>query len=144
MALAADVVLMAEQAKMRLAYTAAGLSPDCGSTWALSRRLGPARALDLALTNRLLTGAEAAAWGLVSRAVAAEELGDVAQTVVDGLRTGPAEAYAQTKRLMSAGPHRDLASALADESATIGRLIVGTDATEGVDAFLQKRTPSFG
>ncbi|MGO4618108.1 enoyl-CoA hydratase-related protein [Nocardia sp. 2YAB30] len=43
--LAADIVLMAQEATLRLAYTAVGLSPDCGSTWLLARRLGEARAI---------------------------------------------------------------------------------------------------
>ena len=142
-ALAADVVLMADTAQMRLAYTAAGLTPDCGSTWVLSRRLGPARALDLALTNRVVTGAEAAASGLISRAVPVENLAAEAESIVASLRSGPAAAYAETKRLIGLAPHRDLAAQLDDESATIGRLIAGPDATEGIDAFLSKRTPVY-
>jgi 2-(1,2-epoxy-1,2-dihydrophenyl)acetyl-CoA isomerase len=143
LALAADIVLMAAEATMCLAYTAAGLTPDCGSTWILARTLGTARALDMALTNRRLTGTEAAEWGLVSRAIPRAELDNVAQDVVSGLRAGPAGAYARTKRLMSAAGDRDLATQLADETATIGQLIVGADGTEGVNAFLQKRSVSF-
>jgi 2-(1,2-epoxy-1,2-dihydrophenyl)acetyl-CoA isomerase len=144
LALAADIVLMAAEATLVLAYTAAGLTPDCGSTWTLARRLGTARALDLALTNRPLTGGDAAAWGLISRAVPADQLAQVADEVVAALRSGPVHAYAETKRLMAAAAQRDLPTQLADESATIGKLIVGADATEGVNAFLEKRTPSFG
>ncbi len=144
LALAADIVLMGSEATMRLAYTAAGLTPDCGSTWVLTRRLGAARAMDLALTNRPVSGSEAAAWGLISRSVPAAELNQEADKVVSALAAGPAGAYAQTKRLIAAAPHRDLATQLDDEAATIGKLIVGADGTEGVDAFLEKRTPSFG
>jgi 2-(1,2-epoxy-1,2-dihydrophenyl)acetyl-CoA isomerase len=143
MALAADVVLVAEEAKIRLAYTAAGLSPDCGSTWVLAHRLGPARALDLALTNRLLTGREAADWGLVSRALPADELAAVAEQVVEGLRAGAAPAFAETKRLVESARSRTLAEQLDEESATIAGLITGPDAREGVDAFLAKRLAVF-
>ena len=143
LALAADIVLMAASATMRLAYTAAGLSPDCGATWVLARRLGKARASYLALTNQPLTGSEAFAWGLISRAIPAGELDRVADDVVAGLRSGPAGAYVETKRLMAAADHRDLATQLADESDTIAALIVGPDATEGINAFLEKRSPSF-
>lgn len=143
LALAADVVLVASEAKLRLAYTAGGLTPDCGSTWVLTQRLGPARALDLALTNRLLSGAEAAQWGLVSRAVPAAELPSQTQQVVGALRSGPSDAFAETKRLVGAVRDRSLAEQLRDESDTIGRLIGGPDAVEGVDAFLEKRPPRF-
>jgi 2-(1,2-epoxy-1,2-dihydrophenyl)acetyl-CoA isomerase len=144
LALAADIVLMASEATMRLAYTAAGLSPDCGSTWLLAQRIGIARALDLALTNRAVSGSEAARCGLVSRSVPAGDLDREVAEVVSGLRAGSADAYAQTKRLIAAAPHRDLAAQLDDEAATIGKLIVGADGIEGVDAFLEKRAPSFG
>ncbi|NLE82398.1 MAG: hypothetical protein GX610_23045 [Rhodococcus sp.] len=142
-ALAADIVLIAEDAKIRTAYTAAGLSPDCGVTWALARRLGTARALELTLTNRMFTGSDAAAWGLVSRAVPADELMQVAEEIVSGLHSGPAGAYAETKRLMLAASQRDLATQLDDEAATIHKQFVGPEGTEGVDAFLNKRAPSF-
>lgn len=143
LALAADIVLMAEEAALRLAYTAAGLSPDCGATWHLARRVGSARALDLALTNRVLTGAEAAAIGLVSRAVPSAELTSTAEALVAKLGSGPTDAYAQTKRLLAAAPDRQLADQLDDEAATIGTLIAAPNGVEGVDAFLAKRTPSF-
>jgi 2-(1,2-epoxy-1,2-dihydrophenyl)acetyl-CoA isomerase len=143
MALAADVVLVAEEAKIRLAYTAAGLSPDCGSTWVFTHRLGPARALDLALTNRVLTGREAAEWGLVSRAVPSDELATVAEQVVEGLRTGASSAFAETKRLVESARSRTLAEQLDEESATIARLITEPEAREGVDAFLAKRPAVF-
>ncbi|WP_205671777.1 enoyl-CoA hydratase/isomerase family protein [Amycolatopsis sp. CFH S0740] len=142
-ALAADIVLMAAEAKLQVAYTAAGLSPDCGSTWLLARRLGPARALDLALTNRALTGAEAAQHGLVSRAVPAAELDRVTDEVVAGLLAGPARAYAETKRLVAAAAQRDLATQLDDEAATITKIVATAEGIEGVNAFLEKRTPSF-
>lgn len=144
LALAADIVLMAAEAKLRLAYTAAGLSPDCGSTWVLTHRLGTARAMDLALTNRAVTGEEAATWGLVSRTVPAADLRDTAEGIVTGLLSGPTGAYGQTKRLVATARARTLGEQLDEEAATIGKLIVGADGVEGVDAFLAKRTPVFG
>jgi hypothetical protein len=75
--------------------------------------------------------------------VPAENLRAEAESIVTVLRSGPAAAYAETKRLIGLAPHRDLAAQLDDESATIGRLIVGSDATEGVDAFLAKRAPVY-
>ncbi|MFF3062881.1 enoyl-CoA hydratase/isomerase family protein, partial [Streptomyces sp. NPDC057909] len=143
MALAADVVLAASEAKLRLAYTAGGLTPDCGSTWVLARRLGSARALDLALTNRILTGFEAAQWGLVSRAVPAAELAAESEHVIESLRSGPVGAFAETKRLIDAAQHRSLVEQLHDESDTIGWQIGTREAIEGVTAFFEKRPANF-
>lgn len=143
-ALAADIVVVAEDAEFRTAYTAAGLSPDCGLTWVLARRLGAARALDLTLTNRTFTGADAAAWGLASRAVPAAALAEVEAQIVATLRSGPRGAFAQTKRLIRAAADRDLAAQLNDEAATVTEQFVGPEGTEGVSAFFAKRAASFG
>lgn len=143
-ALAADVVLMAAEATMRLAYTAVGLSPDCGTSWLLAQRVGSARAADFALTNRDITGAQAADWGLVSRAVPSADLDATAGQIIAGLRRGPTAAYAATKRLLAAAPGRDLAEQLDDEAATVSQMAAGATGTEGINAFLGKRAPDFG
>lgn len=65
----ADLVIAADKTKFKLAYTAAGLSPDGGSTWFLPRVIGHRRTAELALTNRPLTADEALAWGLVTQVV---------------------------------------------------------------------------
>lgn len=143
LALAADIVLMAEEAHMRLAYTAVGLSPDCGTTWALVRRLGSARAADLALANRVVSGKTAADWGLISRAVPAADLGQTVEELISQLKAGPTEAYAQTKRLLRMAACRDLQTQLDDEAATIERLVMSAHGVEGLDAFLAKRPAVF-
>ena len=65
-----DLVLAAESATFTMAYTAAGLVPDGGSTWSLPRLIGLRRTQELMLTNRRLTAQEALEWGLVTRVVA--------------------------------------------------------------------------
>ncbi|MBS1870249.1 MAG: enoyl-CoA hydratase/isomerase family protein [Actinobacteria bacterium] len=143
LALCGDVVLMASTAKLRLAYTAAGLSPDCGASWLLPRRIGMARALDLALTNRVVTGAEAEQWGLASRVVAPESLGAEAEAVAVALAHGSRRALAETKRLLRESSSTSFEEQLAAEAATIAALAAAPDGREGVDAFLAKRTPEF-
>lgn len=143
-ALVGDVVIAAAEAKLVLAYTASGLSPDCGLTWVLSNRLSWPRAMDLALTNRVITGAEAADWGLVSRAVPGQELDATVEDVVSALAAGPARSLAGTKRLMAEAQERTFGDQLGHEAASISRLIGEPDGIEGVDAFLAKRTPVYG
>ena len=142
-ALVGDIVIAAAEAKLVMAYTASALTPDCGLTWLVPRRLSWPRAMDLALTNRVLTGVEAADWGLVSRAVPRDGLDEAVQTLVSTLRDGPAGSLADTKRLMARSADRTLGDQLDDEAATLARNIAGPDGIEGVDAFLDKRKPTY-
>lgn len=144
-ALAGDIVLFGSGAKLRVAYTAAGLSPDCGTSWALTRRLGLARALDLALTNRVVTAAELEQWGLVSRVVAQEALVEEADRVVQLLAAGSAPALAATKQLLREADEQAATfdAQLDAEADFISALMAGPDGHEGVDAFIAKRTPVF-
>lgn len=142
-ALVGDIVIASTEAKLVMAYTASGLSPDCGLSWLLPHRLPWARVMDLTLLNRVLTGTEAAEWGLVSRAVAPAELADVVEEVVSTLRNGASAAQASAKRLIREASGRTLAEQLDQEATTISRLIVEPDGLEGVDAFLARRTPSY-
>lgn len=142
-ALAGDIVIAAEEAKLVMAYTTSGLTPDCGLTWVVSNRLSWVRAMDLALANRVLTGAEAAQWGLVSRAVPAAELDEAVGAVISSLRDGAAGAFTETKRLMAASQGRTFEDQLDIEAGTISQAIVGPEGVEGVDAFLAKRKPVY-
>jgi len=143
LATAGDVVLAASGARLRLAYTGAGLSPDCGSSWLLAERLGLARALDLALTNRDLTGEQAEAWGLVSRSVDDADLDAEVERVVATLAGGSRPALAATKRLMRTARAHTLPEHLALEAATIAELLRDGEGREGMAAFLAKRAPTF-
>lgn len=143
LALAADISLIAAEATLRLAYNAVGITPDCGTSWMIPQRIGVARAADFAMTNRPISGAEAAAWGLVSRAVPLAELPGVAASTIKDLAAGATAAYGETKRLLNAAADRDLAAHLDDESATVTRMIVSDSGEEGMAAFFEKRAPVF-
>lgn len=142
-ALAGDIVIAAAEAKLVMAYTASGLTPDCGVTSIVSDRVSWPRAMDLALTNRLITGVEAADWGLVSRAVPAADLDTTVEAIVSGLHNGPSGALAATKRLMAEARDRAFADQLDHEAASIARFIAEPDGVEGIDAFLGKRKPVY-
>jgi 2-(1,2-epoxy-1,2-dihydrophenyl)acetyl-CoA isomerase len=143
LALAGDIVLAGPRAKFRLAYTAGGLSPDCGTSWLLPQRIGAARALDLALTNRPVDAQEAAAWGMVSRLMDSDDVAGEAQKLAAELAGGASGALAQAKRLIRTADTRTFADSLDDEAHTITRLVTGPEASEGIDAFLTKRTPKY-
>lgn len=143
MALAADYVLVADDAKLVLAFGALGLMPDGGATALVVANIGRARALRLALTGEKLTGAVAAEWGLVSESVAAEEFSARAEALTAHLAALAPAGVAMTSAAITAAA-LDLDATLAREEAGQHDLLRSTDFTEGLTAFREKRRPTFG
>src|SRR5262249_38834046 len=100
-AISGDLVVMAESAKLTMAYPAAGLSPDGSSTWFLPRLVGLRRAQELMLTNRRLSAAEALAWGLVNQVVPDAELAATAMVLAKQLAAGATRALGTVKSLLA-------------------------------------------
>ena len=142
--LAADLVLAAESAKFTMAYTRAGLSPDGGSTYFLPRIVGVRRALELALTNRVLTAREAHEWGLVTRVVPDAALGAEAEMLATQLASGATRAFGAAKRLLHHSFSESLETQMEVEAQAIAEQARGADAREGIAAFIAKRAPRFG
>jgi 2-(1,2-epoxy-1,2-dihydrophenyl)acetyl-CoA isomerase len=136
---AADVVVAAEDATFVAAYTGIGYSPDAGVTWSLPRLVGPATALDLLLTDRRLSAAEAQAAGLVSRVVA--DAPRVAADLAARLAGGATGAFGTTKRLVRRSASFD--DQLDAEAEALAGAAVSPDGREGVRAFLAKRPPRY-
>ncbi|WP_405744606.1 enoyl-CoA hydratase/isomerase family protein [Streptomyces canus] len=139
LALTGDIVVAARSARFRLAYTAIGLTPDCGASWVLHRLLGPRRAADLVLTNRVLTGDDAEGWGLVSRVVEDAELDDTAYRTAAALAAGAGVALRAAKALLRAGAETPLEEQLAEEARSIAVLAGGTEAQGAMESFLAAR-----
>jgi 2-(1,2-epoxy-1,2-dihydrophenyl)acetyl-CoA isomerase len=139
----ADLVVAGESARFVMAYTAIGLTPDGGSTWYLERSIGRHRALDLVLTNRVLSATEAMEWGLVARVVPDADVRAEAEQLVTTLGAGPTQAFGAAKRLLRGAPAASLADQLEDEAWALVRAGGSADAREGVSAFVEKRAPSF-
>ena len=135
-------MIAASRAKFTLAYTKVGLTPDGSASFYLARAIGLRRAMDLVLTNRVLTAAEAEAWGLVNRVVDDDDVEKAAEELVASLAAGPTGAFGAAKRLLVGGTTRDLATALAQESETISRISGSADTREGVAAFLEQTRPA--
>jgi 2-(1,2-epoxy-1,2-dihydrophenyl)acetyl-CoA isomerase len=140
----ADLVLAGASARLTMAYTAAGLSPDGGTTFFLPRLVGHRRAAELALLNERLAAEEARDLGLVSRVVPDADLAGEADALAARLAAGPAGAYAAVKRLLRASGSASLAEQLAAEAEAIAANAGSADGREGVAAFLEKRPPVFG
>jgi len=141
--LAADIIVMGESAVYRMGYTGSGLSPDTGVSWELPHRAGMAAAMDIILTNRRVSAAEAVSLGLASRAVPEAQLDAEVDEIVESLLVVPKQTLAETKRLVRAAFSTSLDAQLDDEATTIGRIGDTRDARETIDAFLAKRRPVF-
>jgi len=143
LACAADIVLAGEGARFTMAYTRAGLSPDGSATYFLSRIVGLRRALELTLTSRVLTAAEALELGIVTEVVPDEQLPQAADDLATAFAIGPTAAFGAAKRLLHAGWTGTLETQMELETRAIADIARGGDAHEGIAAFVEKRLPRF-
>lgn len=143
MALGCDIVLAARSAKFIQSFHQLGLVPDGGGTWTLPRLVGLARATALCMTGEPVPAEKAESWGMIWRCVDDDDLihetSKLAQTLSQKATTG----LAFTKQLLRFSQTRTL-----DEQLTLERDFQKAasetrDFAEGVDAFLNKRKPTF-
>ena len=140
---ACDFVIAAKSAKFTMAYTKAGLTPDGSSTYFLPRIVGLRRALELTLTNRMLSADEAADLGIVTRVVPDTDVHEAADAFARELANGATRAYGLTKRLFHQSFVETLETQMELESRAIADIMRTDDAKEGIDAFVNKRAPKF-
>ncbi|HXN06893.1 MAG TPA: enoyl-CoA hydratase-related protein [Nitrospiria bacterium] len=143
LAIACDIVIAAETTRFTVGYTRAGLAPDGGSTWFLPRLIGLKRALELNLTNRSFTAGEALAWGMITRVAPDDDLLTEAEKIASELAKGPKRAFGAAKRLLYNGWGETLESQMEAEAREISSASGGSEAREGIRAFLEKRAPDF-
>lgn len=143
LACAGDLAVAAESARFTMAYTRAGLTPDGSATYFLPRLVGLRRAVELTLTNRVLSAAEAAGLGIVNRVVPDDRLVAEAEALATDLAAGPTGAYGTAKRLLHGGWGESLETAMELESRAIAARAGTADGQEGINAFLGKRAPAF-
>jgi len=142
-AFSCDIVLAARSAKFIQAFSRIGLVPDSGGTWWLTRHLGEARAKALALTAQPLSADDAAAWGLIWKAVDDDRLMGEAIALAESLAAGPTYAYSLIKHAIHAASGNTLDRQLDLEQELQRKAGQSADYGEGVAAFLQKRPPKF-
>ncbi len=143
LALAADIRIVAESARMTTAFAKVGLSGDFGGTWFLTRLVGPSRARELYFTSEVLHATRIAELGLANRVVPDAELHTVTMALARELAAGPRVAFRYMKRNLKAAEERDLADLL-DLEANGMRITRDTDDhKEAAQAFVEKRAPVF-
>jgi 2-(1,2-epoxy-1,2-dihydrophenyl)acetyl-CoA isomerase len=143
LALAADLVVAAEDASFVEVFVRRGLVVDGGGAYLLPRRMGMQKAKELAFFGDKLPAAEALALGLVNRVVPAAELGAAADEFARRLAAGPTTAISLTKRLLNASPDGDRAAAFLAEAMAQEIQSAAEDSREGVRSFMERRPPEF-
>lgn len=143
LALACDLTVAAESASFLLAFARIGLMPDGGSTASVAASIGRARAMRMALLAEPLSAREAYDAGLVSHLVDDDGFDAVVTELTERLVAGPPLALAATKRAVNAAAYAGLDDALERERTGQTVLLRTADATEGMRAFAERRTPVF-
>jgi 2-(1,2-epoxy-1,2-dihydrophenyl)acetyl-CoA isomerase len=143
LACACDIRVAAESASFIPGFVGIGLVPDSGGSFFIGRLLGPARAFEWMTSNRKLSAAEAAQWGLVSAVVPDEELHARAAELAANYAAAPTKAIAMTKRLFDQVQLGTLEDQLELEAQLQTAATESEDFREGVTAFREKRPPRF-
>jgi 2-(1,2-epoxy-1,2-dihydrophenyl)acetyl-CoA isomerase len=143
LALGCDIVIATERARFAELFVRRGLTVDFGGTWLLPHIVGRARALDLALTGRIVDATEALEMGLVARVVPVDALEAAVEETAAALVAGAPLAQRFIKGGIDRAVSMTFEQAIAYETQAQGVLLTSADAAEALDAFLAKREPRF-
>ena len=144
-ALASDIRIASEEAKIAFLFVKVGLSgADMGAAYLLPRVVGLSKATELLYTGDFISAAEAERIGLYNRVVPADQLAATTQELAERLARGPAFALAKTKELLDREAHMNLEAALECEAQAQAICMQHPDYREAYEAFIAKREPKFG
>lgn len=143
LAMACDIRIAVDHAKVGLPETRLGVIPGAGGTQRLTRLIGPGRALDMIMTSRILDAATAERFGLVTEVVDAAELQQTAISKLAAvLEKGPM-AIRLARMVVKQGAEADQKTGLMLETLAQSLLYTTQDKTEGAEAFMAKRPAEF-
>ena len=143
LALACDMRIASEDAKLTTAFAKIGLSGDFGGSYFLNQLVGAAKAREMYFTGQVVSGAEAQRIGLVHRAVPAERLPEAARAWAAELAALPTIAIGYMKRNLNVGLRSSLSDVLDTEAIHMIRTFETDDHKAAAAAFVEKRAPSF-
>ena len=142
-ACACDIRIASDAATFVPGFVGIGLVPDSGGTWFVHRLLGFARAFEWMCANTRLSAAEALEWSLVSEVVPADGFQARIAELAAEWAARPTLAVGRTKQLFEHAFSASLEEQLALEAELQQASVATADFREGVDAFLEKRPPTF-
>ena len=143
-ALAADIRIASEEAKIAFLFVKVGLSgADMGAAYLLPRVVGLAKATELLYTGDFISAQEAERIGLYNRVVSAEKLSATTRELAERLAQGPGFALAKTKEMLNRELNMNLETALECEAQAQAVCMQHPDYREAYEAFVAKREPKF-
>lgn len=142
-ALACDITLAAKSASFIQAFSKIGLIPDSGGTYYLPRLIGMQKATALMFLGDKVMAEDAEKMGMIYKVVADENLQEEAMKIALTLAKMPTKGIGLTKRLLNKSYSNTLTEQLALENVIQNEAGLTFDYQEGVNAFLEKRSPNF-
>ena len=143
LALACDFIYAAEKARFGLPEVTLGVLPGFGGTQNLARWIGPARAKELIFTGKILTAAEAHAWGLVNAVFPDAGLLERTRETAARIARNGSVAVAHARQAIVRGLDQTKEEGFRTETELFAPLFATGDQKEGMQAFLEKRKPQF-
>jgi 2-(1,2-epoxy-1,2-dihydrophenyl)acetyl-CoA isomerase len=144
LALACDLRVAGESAKLTTAFAKVGLSGDFGGTYFLTQLVGSARARELYLTSPVLSARQALDLGVVTRVVADDQVDTAGAELARSLAAGPSLALGHMKHNLNLAEHGSLDECLDNEAWRHMACMTTADHREAATAFVEKRPPRFG
>jgi enoyl-CoA hydratase/carnithine racemase len=143
LAIACDVVLASERAKIGFGFRQVGINVDSGSSYLLPRIVGENVAKELVYTGELVESERASELGLFNHVYPSDEFEQQTQEMIDTIATGPTLALTESKRLIENGQSRAIGEAVEAEASSLKQTLVSADHAEGARAFTEQRDPEF-
>jgi 2-(1,2-epoxy-1,2-dihydrophenyl)acetyl-CoA isomerase len=142
-ALACDMTVAVDTAKLIEVFVNVGLVLDSGSSFFLPRLVGSARAFELATMGTSVSAPQALEWGMINRSVPADNLDEEVKKLTDYFKNAPTKAIGMMKKMLNESTFNNLDYML--QSEAYHQEIAGNseDYKEGVTAFVEKRKPEF-
>jgi 2-(1,2-epoxy-1,2-dihydrophenyl)acetyl-CoA isomerase len=143
LALAADFTVAATTARFWEPFGRRGFTPDSGGTWMIPRLVGLARAREMILLGREVSGEQAASWGLIHQAVPDDEVDTASESLLAELANGPTVAIGLAKACLHRSLELPLEQAMELESLALELSSRSADFKEGLRAFQSRTDPHF-
>jgi len=143
LAIACDLQLLNEDAKLGFGFRQVGLAVDSGTSYLLPRLVGDNVAKELVFTGELVDAERAVEVGLANQVYPSDEFEESAESLIEAIASGPTVALRTSKRLLRHGRTASLSEAIEHEAVAQGTVFDSADHEEGITAFRESRPPEF-